>query len=49
MNRFIVYDEFGGALRTFFTMRDAKLFIRNKKGCSIKEISLFDTCEECLL
>ena len=49
MNRFIVYDEFGGALRTFFTMREAKLFIRNKRGCKVQEISIFDIEEECLL
>ena len=49
MNRFIVYDEFGGAIRSFYTMREAKVFIRNKRGCKVQEISIFDTCEECLL
>ena len=47
MMRFIVYDEFGGALRAFIDMVGAKQFIRNKKGCTIKEISIFDLVEEC--
>ena len=49
MNRFIVYDEFGGAIRSFYTMREAKTFIRNKRGCKVQEISIFDIEEECLL
>ena len=49
MNRFIVYDEFGWAIRSFYTMREAKVFIRNKRGCKVKEISIFDIEEECLL
>ena len=48
-NRFIVLDEFGDALRTFSTEIDAKVFIRNKKGCKLQEISLYDILGECLL
>jgi len=42
MNRFIVHDEFGGALRTFYLLSDAKIFMRNKRGCTLREISLFE-------
>ena len=48
-NRFIVYDEFGGALRTFSTKSEAKVFMRNKKGCTLQEISLIDILGECLI
>jgi hypothetical protein len=49
MNRFIVYDEFGDPLRTFFTLEKAKLFMRNKRGCTLREISLFEILGECLV
>lgn len=49
MNRFIVHDEFGGALRTFYLLSDAKIFMRNKKGCTLKEISLIEVLGECLI
>lgn len=49
MLRFIVLDDFGGRLRAFATRREAKLFVRNKRGCSVVEISIFDLIEECLL
>ena len=49
MNRFIVYDEFGGALRTFYLLSDAKIFMRNKRGCTLREISLFEVLGECLI
>jgi len=49
MNRFIVYDEFGGAIRSFYTMRDAKVFIPNKRGCKVREITLFEILGECLI
>jgi len=49
MLRFIVLDEFGGRLRAFATKREAKQFIRNKRGCSVLEISIFDLSEPCLL
>lgn len=49
MNRFIVHDEFGGALRTFSLKTDAMIYLRNKKGCTLKEISLFEILGECLL
>ena len=49
MNRFIVHDEFGGALRTFYTLEKAKLFMRNKRGCTLTEISLFEILGECLV
>jgi len=48
MLRFIIIDEFGGRLRAFATKREAKQFIRNKRGCSVCEISIFDVSEECL-
>lgn len=48
-NRFIVLDEFGDALRTFSTEIDAKVFMRNKNGCTLQEISLIDILGECLL
>lgn len=47
-NRFIVLDEFGDALRTFSTEIDARVFMRNKKGCKLVEIDLFDILGECL-
>lgn len=47
-NRFIVYDEFGGALRTFSNKSEAKIFLRNKKGCKLIEIDLYDILGECL-
>lgn len=49
MNRFIVHDEFGEPLRTFYTLEKAKLFIANKPDCTIKEITLFEILGECLL
>lgn len=49
MNRFIVLDEFGDALRTFYLKTDAMIFMRNKKGCSLREISLYELLGECLL
>lgn len=49
MNRFIVLDDFNEPLRTFYTMRDAKIFMRNKKGCKLQEISLYELLGECLL
>ena len=48
-HRFIVLDEFGDALRTFSTKSDAKVYMRNKKGCTLQEISLIDILGECLL
>lgn len=47
MNRFIVHDEFGGALRTFYSISDAKIFMRNKRGCTLREISLFEILGGC--
>lgn len=47
--RFIVIDEFGGALKRFSTLSDAKVFIRNKNGCKVQEISLYEILGECLL
>lgn len=48
-NRFIVLDEFGGALRTFSSKSEAKVFMRIKKGCKLVEIDLIDIIGECLL
>jgi hypothetical protein len=49
MLRFTVIDEFGLPLRKFATMKEAKAFISNKKGCSIHEYSLDDLLGECLM
>ena len=49
MNRFIVHDEFGGALRTFYLLSEAKVFMRKKRGCTVREITLFEILGECLL
>lgn len=49
MNRFTVIDEFGGAIRSFYTLRDANIFMRNKKGCNVHEISLYELLGECLI
>ena len=49
MNRFTVCDEFGGALRSFYTLSDAKVFMRNKRGCTVREITLFEILGECLI
>ena len=48
MNRFTVCDEFGGALRSFYSLSDAKVFMRNKRGCTVREITLFEILGECL-
>ena len=48
MNRFIVYDEFGGAIRSFYSLSDAKVFMRNKRGCTVREITLFEILGESL-
>ena len=48
-NRFIVLDEFGDALRTFSNKSDAKVYMRNKKGCKLVEIDLIDIIGECLI
>ena len=48
-NRFIVLDEFGDSLRTFSSKSDAEVYMRNKKGCKLQEISLIDILGECLL
>lgn len=48
-HRFIVLDEFGDPLRTFSTKSEAKVFMRNKKGCKLVEIDLIDILGECLL
>lgn len=47
--RFLVIDEFGGVLRRFDSLFDANIFLRNKKGCTLQEISLYDILGECLL
>ncbi len=49
MNRFIVIDEFGDSLRTFYDLRKAKEFMRNKRGCTVREITLFEILGECLI
>lgn len=49
MNRFIVYDEFGGAIRSFYSLSDAKVYMRNKRGCTVREITLFEILGECLI
>lgn len=40
--RFTVCDEFGGALRSFYSLSDAKVYMRNKRGCTVREITLFE-------
>lgn len=47
--RFTVIDEFGDALRKFETLREARNFIRNKKGLTIHEVSLVEILGECLI
>ena len=47
--RFIVIDEFGGELRRFATKPEAKVFLRNKKGCTLREIDIDSLLGECLL
>ena len=47
--RFTVCDEFGGALRSFYTLEKTKVFMRNKKGCTVREISLYEILGECLV
>lgn len=46
--RFIVIDEFGGALRTFYLKSDAMIYLRNKNGCTLREIMLIEILGECL-
>ena len=49
MNRFIVLDEFGEPIRTFYLKSDAMIYMANKKGCKLHEISLYELLGECLL
>jgi hypothetical protein len=35
--RFLVFDEYGDMIRTFLSRREAKWFIHNKPGYTIKE------------
>ena len=46
--RFIAIDEFNEPIRRFNTMREAKLYIRNKRGFTVQEISLISILGECL-
>lgn len=46
MNRFIVLDEFNEPLRTFYLKSDGKIFMRNKKGCKLQEISLYESIKD---
>lgn len=47
INRFIVLDEFGEPIRTFYLKSDAMLYMANKKGCKLHEISLYELLGEC--
>ena len=47
--RFIVLDEFNEPIRRFNTMREAKIYIRNKRGFTVQEISLMSILGEALL
>ncbi len=47
--RFIAIDEFNEPIRRFNTMREAKLYIRNKRGFTVQEISLISIFGEALL
>lgn len=49
MKRFIAIDEFNEPIRRFNTMREAKLYIRNKRGFTVQEISLMSILGEALL
>lgn len=49
MLRFQVIDCFGGVLRRFNTLREAKAFIRGRKDCKIVEFDLHEILGDCLL
>lgn len=46
MNRFIVIDEFNEPIRTFPTEPEAKRFASNKRGFTVREISLMSILGE---
>ena len=46
--RFTVIDEFGLPIRRFATKAEAVNFMRNKKGCTLFEISLESVLGDCL-
>jgi hypothetical protein len=46
--RFTVLDEFGSPIRRFATKAKAVNFMRNKKGCTLVEISLHSILGDCL-
>jgi hypothetical protein len=46
--RFIILDEFGEPIRRFATKAEAVNFMRNKKGCTLVEISLQSILDNCL-
>jgi hypothetical protein len=48
MKRFIVIDEFNSPLRRFATKAEAVNFMRNKKSCTLVEISLDSILGDCL-
>lgn len=48
MNRFIVIDVFGDPIRSYNKNSDAIIFMRNRKDCTLKEISLESILGECL-
>ena len=48
MQRFIIIDEFGEPIRRFATKQEALNFMRNKKGCTLVEISLQSILGDCL-
>jgi hypothetical protein len=48
MKRFIILDEFGEPIRRFATKAESVNFMRNKKGCTLVEVSLDSILGDCL-
>lgn len=48
MRRFIVIDGFGDPIRSYNKKSDALTFMRSRKDCTFKEISLDEILGECL-
>ena len=48
MQRYQIIDCFGDCIMRFNTMREAKLFKRNKPDCAIREIPIENLIEPCL-
>lgn len=49
MNRFIVIDEFNDPIRAFPTEPEAQTYAKNKRGFTVREISLMSILGEAIV